>query len=41
MKKRMLSLLLCAVMTIGTLSGCGSKTEKEEKTTNEKEAQAD
>ena len=33
MKKRMLSLLLCAVMTIGTLSGCGSKTEKEEKTT--------
>lgn len=30
MKKRVLSLLLCTAMTIGTLSGCGKEAGNDE-----------
>ena len=35
MKKRVLSLLLCTAMTIGTLSGCGKETGNDEGKTTE------
>ena len=35
MKKRVLSLLLCTAMTIGTLSGCGKEAGNDEGKTTE------
>lgn len=37
MKKRLLSILLCAVMTAGVLAGCGGSAKEEEKETSTEE----